>query len=92
MSIVSDAFAEAVETMTEMIVNEGQRTIFADYIFPEFQAVFEATRQDPCEGWDDVDAGDYADFMGEICEAGNSIMQDAYEYACDIREIAEAFL
>lgn len=90
MSITSDALLEALDTMQSMIVNPGQQSVFDKYISIDFKDTYSSTFEDPCEGWEEVDAGDYVDFMGEICEAGNSIMIDAYDYACEVQYFEDA--
>ena len=89
MSITSEALTEAIDIMENMTINEGQKTVLHKYIIPNFIKTHEELKEEPCYGWDDVDAGDYIDFMGEICEAGNLIMTDAYNYACIIEQAQE---
>jgi hypothetical protein len=78
--IVNEAFMEAIDTMQAMVGNAGQQTVFNDYVVPAFQDA-----KGPIEdGWNDVDIGEYMDFMGEIVEEGNNIMADAYDEAQEI--------
>lgn len=84
--IISEALQEALDTMESMIVNPGQETVYNDYIKDQFQQNSKAPVDD---GWEDADAGDYSDFMSEIVEAGNTIMQDAYDYAQEIQAAAQ---
>lgn len=84
--IIRAGLYDALDTMDSMIVNEGQRTVFDQYLKDEFQNNASANIDD---GWEDVDAGDYIDFMGEIVEEGNYIMQDAFNYAEEVASEAE---
>lgn len=78
--LVNEAFQEALSTMEGMIGNAGQQTVFNDYVVPAFQDA-----KGPIEeGWNEVDIGEYMDFMGEIVEEGNNIMSDAYDEAQEI--------
>lgn len=90
--VVIEGYEEAISTMNDMIGNAGQQTVFDDYVEPAF-----AENLGPIEdGWEDVDIGEYMDFMGEIVEEGNAIMAEAYEEAQEIlselEEAAEARL
>jgi hypothetical protein len=78
--LVNEALEEALGTMEGMCGNEGQLSVFSDYVAPAFEASKGAIE----DGWNDVDIGEYMDFMGEIVEEGNSIMSDAYEEAQEI--------
>jgi len=85
--IVNEGFTDALSTMKNMCANEGQNTIYDNYVVPEFKAAKGPIK----EGWNDVDIGEYMDFMGDIVNEGNSIMQEAYEYAQEIlSEMEEA--
>jgi hypothetical protein len=85
--IVNEAFQEALSTMEGMCANEGQVSVFGSYVVPAFTEAKGAIQ----EGWNDVDIGDYMDFMGEIVEEGNSIMSDAYDQAQEmLSELEEA--
>lgn len=79
--IIQEGLQEALGTMESMISNEGQSAIFESYVAPEFESAATAS---PEEGWPSVDVGEYMDFMGEIVEAGNQIMEFTYEYAVDV--------
>lgn len=84
-SILAEAKDEALSTMESMIVNPGQESVYNDYILPQFISASRAPAED---GWEDMDAGDYSDFMSEIVEEGNSIMEAAYDEAASILEEA----
>jgi hypothetical protein len=86
-AVVAEGYQEAISTMSGMIGNAGQQTVFNDYVQPAF-----AANLGPVEdGWEDVDIGDYMAFMGEIVEEGNQIMADAYDLAQEIlSELEEA--
>jgi hypothetical protein len=78
--LVDEAFQEALGMMEGMCGNEGQLSVFGSYVAPAF-----ADAKGPIqEGWNNVDIGEYMDFMGEIVEEGNSIMSDAYDQAQEI--------
>lgn len=79
--IIQAGLEEALSTMESMIANEGQQSVFDSTIAPEFEAASSASPQD---GWPGVDAGPYSDFVGEICEAGNQIMEAYYDYAMEV--------
>lgn len=79
--IVDAAFVEALAVMGKMPVNAGQITVYEQHIVPEF---IKTRAQLPVEVgvfWDDVVLQEYIDFMGEIMEAGNQIMHNAYVLA-----------
>jgi hypothetical protein len=76
--IIAEALEAAIMTMNNMIVNNGQKSVLDDYIVPVFRTNAQAT---PFEGWNDVSAGPYIDFMGQTTEAGNQIMEKAYKIA-----------
>jgi hypothetical protein len=84
--VVNEGFQEALSTMEGMVANDGQQTVYNDYVVP----AFEDAKGPIEEGWTDVDIGEYMDFMGEIVEEGNSIMSDAYDLAQEILSEAEA--
>lgn len=86
-SIIDAALEEALAVMQSMLVNEGQFSLFDSLIEPEFEA--NATAPIPV-GWNEVTAGDYEDFLGETCEAGNQIMHEAYELAQAMQAIDTA--
>lgn len=79
--IIEEGLQEALGTMESMIGNAGQDSVFQSYVAPEFEA---AASTPPTEGWPSVDIGEYMDFMGEIVEAGNQIMEATYEYAMEV--------
>lgn len=76
--IIQDALESAIDIMLGMCSNEGQASVMNNYIIPDFRSNAEA---DPYEGWSYVNAGDYMTFVGEIVEAGNAIMDSAYQIA-----------
>lgn len=86
--VIEEGLQEALGEMEGMCANEGQLTIFEGYLAPEFEA---AAGNSPMEGWPGVDAGEYSDFMGEIAEAGNQIMEAAYDYAQEILAQTESY-
>lgn len=85
-AVVKEGLAEALGTMEDMIGNSGQQTVYNDYVVEAFR---ENAQSDIEDGWEDVDIGEYMDFMGEIVDEGNSIMADAYEQAQEILSEAE---
>lgn len=87
--VINEGLQEALDTMEGMCANEGQTTVLESYIKPDFESA--AGSNGPTEGWPGVDAGAYSDFMGEITEAGNQIMEAAYEYAQEILAQAEDY-
>jgi hypothetical protein len=86
--IISEGLQEALSTMESMVVNEGQTSVFESTLGPAFE---DAAQASPEDGWDDVSADPYSDFMGEICEAGNQIMQAAYDYAQEVLSDEESY-
>jgi hypothetical protein len=86
--IIKEGLDEALSTMELMIVNEGQTSVFQSTIAPEFEKNADASPED---GWEDVSGDPYSDFMGEICEAGNQIMEAAYEYAQEVLADEESY-
>ncbi len=85
--IVEAAFYEAMDTMYEMCGNAGQETVFFDYVIPGFAEEMDNTEIG--ENWNDVDIGEYMAFMGEIVEAGNAIMAEAFEEAEGLKDEAD---
>jgi hypothetical protein len=75
--IVNNGLDNALSTMGSMVGNAGQESVYSDYVVPAFIAA----KRPVAEGWPGVDIGQYMDFMGEIVEEGNSIMEEAYEEA-----------
>jgi hypothetical protein len=75
--IVNVALEEALSVMGSMVGNEGQEAVYGDYVVPQFRAA----KRPVAEGWPGVDIGQYMDFMGEIVDEGNLIMEIAYEEA-----------
>jgi hypothetical protein len=78
--LVNEALQEALGIMEGMCGNEGQLSVFGDYVAPAFEDAMGPIE----DGWNDVDIGLYMDFMGEIVEEGNGIMSDAYDQAQEI--------
>jgi len=87
--VIEEGLQQALDEMEGMCANEGQSTVFEGYLAPEFEAA--AASNGPAEGWSGVDAGPYSDFMGEIAEAGNQIMEAAYDYAQEILAQTESY-
>lgn len=79
--IINEALQEALSIMSSMPGNNGQRTVYQDHVVPAFKEHAQAPASD---GWEDVDIGEYMSFMGEIVEAGNQIMQEAYDFAQEV--------
>ena len=87
-SVVKEGLEEALSTMEDMVANAGQQSVFNSYVQPQFVENAQAPVED---GWEDVDIGEYMDFMGEIVEEGNQIMAEAYDQAQEIlSELEEA--
>ena len=85
--LVRQAYNDALDTMEAMVGNAGQAAVFNDYVVPAFQEA----RGPVQDGWAGVDIGEYMDFMGEIVEEGNAIMEEAYEEAqAMLSELEEA--
>lgn len=80
--IIGQALQEAISEMEGMCANEGQASALTN-ILPDFE---DAAGASVDEGWQDVDAGPYVDFMGEIVEAGNQIMANAYAVAQELSD------
>lgn len=85
-AIIKEGLATALSTMQNMIGNPGQQTVYNDYVIPQFK---ENAQGDIEDGWEDVDIGEYMDFMAEIVNEGNGIMAEAYQAAQDILSEAE---
>lgn len=85
--IIKSGLEDALSTMEGMVANPGQETVYRDIIVPAFR---ENAQADVYDGWEDVDAGQYMDFMGEIVAEGNSIMEDAYDYAAEVQAEIDA--
>ena len=87
--ITAEALQEALDTMEGMCGNEGQLSVFNRYVRPAFIEAKQGSKIR--DGWPGVDIGEYMDFMGEIVEEGNAIMEAAYEEAEEIlSELEEA--
>jgi hypothetical protein len=79
--IVQEALQESFDVMESMIGNEGQQSVYENYVQ---EAFYESAQGDIENGWEEVDIGEYMEFMGEIVAEGNNIMSDAYEYANEV--------
>ena len=86
-AIVEAAFYQAMDTMYEMCGNPGQETVFFNNVIQAFSDEMENTELG--EQWEDVDIGEYMVFMGEIVEAGNAIMSEAFDEAGGLADEAE---
>jgi hypothetical protein len=86
--VISQGLEEALDTMENMLGTEGQISIFGSTFAPAFESNAKASPED---GWDAVSAEPYSDFMGEIVEAGNQIMEAAYQYAEEILADEESY-
>ena len=84
--IVEAAFYEAMDIMYEMCGNAGQESVFFDQVIPAFADEMENTQIG--EDWSGVDIGEYMVFMGEIVEAGNAIMEEAFGEAAGLADEA----
>jgi hypothetical protein len=80
--IIGQAFDDALSTMEGMLGNAGQETIFYGVVVDEFESALSSSSTE--NGWEGVDIGEYMEFMGEIVEAGNQIMDSAYAYLAAI--------
>jgi len=85
--IVEAAFYEAMDTMYGMCGNAGQESVFFNHVMPEFADAMDSTEIG--EDWPDVDIGEYMYFMGEIVEAGNAIMSEAFSEAASLKGEAD---
>lgn len=75
---IKEGLNEAVSTMRSMIVNEGQSSILESTLIPQFEANSDAPL---LSGWQYVSCHPYCDFLGNTVEAGNSIMENAWNDA-----------
>jgi hypothetical protein len=85
--IVEAAFYEAMDTMYGMCGNAGQESVFFNYVMGDFADAMDSTEIG--EDWPDVDIGEYMVFMGEIVEAGNAIMSEAFQEAASLKGEAD---
>jgi len=85
--IVEAAFYEAMDTMYGMCGNAGQESVFFNYVISDFADAMDSTEIG--DDWPDVDIGEYMVFMGEIVEAGNAIMSEAFDEAASLKGQAE---
>jgi hypothetical protein len=88
-AIIRSGLQDALSTMSGMVANPGQETVYKEYVVGEF---VQNAQADVDEGWSDVELPQYSDFMGEIIAEGNSIMEETYEYAEEVAAAVEAFL
>lgn len=79
--VIKEGLQQALSTMEDMVGNPGQQSVFNSYVVPQFTENAQAPIDD---GWEDVDIGEYMDFMGEIVGEGNQIMAEAYALAQEI--------
>lgn len=87
-AVVREGLQQALSVMEGMVGNAGQQSVFNNYVQPQFTQNAQASIDD---GWQDVDIGEYMDFMGEIVGEGNQIMYEAYQIAQEIlSELEEA--
>lgn len=86
--IIDNGLSDALSTMESMPANEGQQSVYENYVAPAFIDTAQSTMAG--DGWPGIDIGEYMDFMGEIVEAGNQIMEEAYEFAAEVEEDSEA--
>lgn len=87
--IITGGLDEALSLMESMCANEGQSSVFESTIAPEFEANTAQALDSEDYQWEDVDAGDYMDFMGEIVAEGNGIMASACLYAQIVEEASD---
>ncbi len=85
--IVEAAFYEAMDTMYGMCGNAGQESVFFNYVMSDFADAMDSTEIG--DDWPDVDIGEYMVFMGEIVEAGNAIMSEAFDEAASLKGEAD---
>jgi hypothetical protein len=87
--IINAGLEEALNTMQFMVGNEGQQSIFESIFTPEFENNADEALNNEDYEWQDVECDPYCDFMGEIVEAGNSILQSACLYARIVETISD---
>lgn len=86
--IVMEALEEVVQLMPDMCANEGQLSVIQSTGIPQFMENTSQGIQNEYE-WEDVDLGDYMDFVGEIVAEGNMIMEAAFIQAKEMQEEQE---
>jgi hypothetical protein len=86
--IVMEALEQVIQLMPDMCANEGQTSVIENTGIPEFIKNTTEGLQNDYE-WEDVDLGDYMDFVGEIVAEGNMIMEDAFAQAQEMQEEQE---
>jgi hypothetical protein len=83
--IINEALQEVIELMPSMCANEGQLSVIEnDAILMFIKNTAEGIQND--YEWEDVDLGDYMDFVGEIVTEGNIIMENAFAQAKEMEE------
>lgn len=87
--IIMEALQEVEDLLPSMCANEGQLSVIQDTVIPMFEENTANTLHDPDLNWEDVDAGDYMDFVGEIVAEGNTIMGSAAEFAQEMQQELE---
>lgn len=86
--IVREAYRESEELMVEMCANEGQLTVIENDGIPALKDATDQALENEYE-WEDIDLGDYMEFVGEIIAEVNMIMADACEQAQELQEEIE---
>ena len=87
--VIMEALQEVEDLLPSMCANEGQLSVIENTVIPMFQENTSQMLQDPDFQWEDVDAGEYMDFVGEIVAEGNGIMENASEQAQEIQQELE---
>lgn len=87
--VIMEALQEVEDLLPSMCANEGQLSVIQNTVIPMFQENTSQMLQDPDFQWEDVDAGEYMDFVGEIVAEGNGIMENASEQAQEIQQELE---
>lgn len=82
--IVMEALEEVLDLLPSMCANEGQTSVIESTVIPMFKENTSAGLSNDYE-WEDVDAGEYMDFVGEIVDEGNMIMEDAFSQAQEMQ-------
>lgn len=83
--IVMEALDEVIQLMPDMCANEGQTSVIENTVIRLFVEQTATSSGDDYE-WEDVDAGEYMDFVGEIVAEGNMIMEAAFSQAKEMQE------
>lgn len=85
--IISAGLEDALGEMQDMVGNEGQQSVYDNYVVEAFREQRSQIR--PGDEWESIDIGDYMVFMGDIVESGDDIMYDACEEAAEL--VADIF-